>query len=299
MSVDPPEQETEKPGESQPPESGPPAPPSQPVAPSPPPPSISRPPGNRLSRLARIAGPLTAGLMCLGLVAFLVYQLQQTNQALNNQVIAQRSELASNRDEINALKAEIQDLKERWYGSPAIWQPPPIPNTDIVFFDVTGTTQRELIDSLDHSNLCTKYPPCAVDPAVPNGVAWGLEGSHSEGYYCYSPSTTTVVFTQYVVLPRWLPPADGTVKIPLVERWNALAKTIYAHEGGHVAIDQQDFADLNHQAQALASCDALIAFWNDPHTFDKLKADQADYHARLHADCRPEVGCVPTGWMGW
>ena len=31
----------------------------------------------------------------------------------------------------------------------------------------------------------------------------------------------------------------------------------------------------------------------------QLNADQDAYHARLHADCRPEIGCMPAGWMGW
>jgi len=296
VSDDQPEQNPEPSTDSQPSESVATEPPPPPVAPQPRP---SGPPGNRISRAAKIAGPLTAGLMCLVLVAFLVYQQQQTIQSLANQVASQQSALNSNQDEINALKAEIKDLKERWYGSPAVWQPPPISNTDFVFFDVTGTTQQELIDSLDQSNICATYGPCAVDPAVPSGVAWGLEGSHSESTYCYAPGTTTVVWTQRVVLPRWSPPADGTVKIPLVERWNALAKVIYTHEAGHVTIDQQDLADLNRQAQGLGSCDAWLNFWNDPHRLDKMNADQLAYHARLRADCRPEIGCIPPGWMGW
>jgi hypothetical protein len=42
-----------------------------------------------------------------------------------------------------------------------------------------------------------------------------------------------------------------------------------------------------------------IDFWNNPHVFDKRDADQSAYHARLRADCRPEVGCMTAGWMGW
>ena len=225
--------------------------------------------------------------MSLLVVGLLVYQAEQANQSLASQV--------------GVLQAQVQDLKDRWYGAPAIYQPPAITNTDIVFFDVKGSTQGQLIESLDHADLCKKYPPCASDPAVPNGVAWGLEGGNlvDKTVSCYSPSTTTVAFREMVVLPRWSPPADGTVKIPLVERWNALAKAIYAHEAGHVTIAQKDIADLNQQAQRLSSCDALFNFWQDPHLFDKLEADQLAYHARLRADCRPEIGCIPPGWMGW
>src|SRR5207247_4361325 len=86
--------------------------------------------------------------------------------------------------------------------------------------------------------------------------------------------------------------------IPLVEKWNALAKSIYVHEAGHVAVDKQDLGALNAQAQKLPSCDAVYRFWDDPHVYDKDDADQAAYHARLHADCRPEIGCIPDGWRG-
>lgn len=201
--------------------------------------------------------------------------------------------------QISALEAEVQALKEQWHGVPALWQPPPITNTKIIYFAVAGITQNDLIDSLDGSNICIKYGPCANDPAVPNGAAWGLEGFDSRSYVCDSPRTTTIVFSEFVVLPKWSPALDGTVKIQLVEAWNALAQSIYTHESGHVAITKQDLADLNNQAHRLASCAALIAFWSKKSVFSKLEADQAAYHARLHADCRPEIGCLPPGWMGW
>lgn len=241
-------------------------------------------PAPKRSSGGRLAGPLAVGLMSLVVVTLLLYRSQQANQAA-----------------VGELQAQIQDLKDRWYGAPAIYQPPPIADTDIKFFDVTGTTQAQLIHSLDTSDLCQKYPPCAPDPANPTGVAWGLQGGApvNNRIPCYSPSTTTIAFREMVILPQWAPPADGTVKISLVERWNALARAIYTHEAGHVTIAEKDIADLNDQAQQLPTCDALFKFWDDPHLFDRLEADQAAYHARLRADCRPEIGCIPAGWMGW
>jgi len=217
-------------------------------------------------------------------------------------VATQSDQLADQHSQIQALQAEVQDLKERWYGSPALFSPAAISNTDIQFFDVSGTTQQQLIDSLNKSSICTKFGSgtCAPDPAVPNGVAWALEGlTPGARSYCYSPSTTTLVYRDFIALPRWSPPTDGSVKIPLVEAWNALEQVLYTHEAGHVAISQQDIAALNDQAHGLPSCTALINFWSNPSVFDKLNADQAAYHVRLHADCRPEIGCIPPNWMGW
>jgi uncharacterized coiled-coil protein SlyX len=246
------------------------------------------------------------GLLGALLIGFLVFnsvdQWKQANQHLSDQVAAQMAAIANQQSQIQTLQAEVQDLKERWYGSPALYSPPAVSNTDIQFFDVAGTTQQELINSLDTSSICTKFgSTCAPDPAVPNGVAWALEGFKPaiSSYQCYSPSTTTIPYREFMVLPRWSPPTDGSVKIPLVEAWNALAQVLYIHEAGHVAITQQDVAALNDQAHGLPSCAALISFWASPSVYDKEAADQAAYHARLHADCRPEIGCLPNGYMGW
>jgi len=87
--------------------------------------------------------------------------------------------------------------------------------------------------------------------------------------------------------------------VTLVTRWNALEQMIYIHEAGHAAISNRDLADLGAQAQQLPSCDAVVAFWDSRATYSQLDADQAAYHARLHADCRPVIGCAPPGWIGW
>ena len=268
----------------------------QPVEAPPEPPA----PARRRRRWSRLIGPLTTGLLCLGLITLLVAQLVQANELLKTELAAKDARIAADESQVITLKGQIQDLKERWFGTPALYQAPAIANTVIEFFPVDGTSQLQIIYSLDHAGVCETYG-CAKDPANPSSIAWGLEWSQPAGggYTCYSPRTTTLDYRQYVLLPRWTPPADGSVKIPLVEEWNALAKVIYIHESGHVAIDKEDIAALNAQAQKLATCDALFKFWNNPHVFDKLNADQLAYHARLRADCRPEVGCIPPGWMGW
>jgi hypothetical protein len=259
-------------------------------------------PRSRAPLLIRLS---VEGLLGIVLVSFLVFtaidQREHANQQLASQLAAQKAALADQQSQIDALQAEVADLKSRWFGSPALFSPPAIANTDIIFFDVTGTNQKQLLDSFMNASICTTYGPCAPDPAVPNGYAMGLEGFKptASSYQCYSPSTTTLEFREFVVLPRWSAPTDGTIRIPLVEAWNALAQTIYTHELGHVAIDRQGIAALNDQAHQLPNCTSLISFWASPSVYDTINADQAAYHARLHADCRPEIGCFVPGWMGW
>jgi hypothetical protein len=235
------------------------------------------------------------GLVLLGVLLTNTWQqVRQGNLRLAAGVEAPSTEAA-------AIRGLGADFQSRWFGSPALWQPPPIDNTDISFFEVKGRTQAEVIRSLNAADICKTHGPCAPDPANPGGTAWGLEGSApaTSSYRCYSPRTTTVPFREHVLLPAWSPLPLGGVSVALVERWNALLNVIYVHEAGHAAIDVQDIAALNDQAHQQPTCQALFDFWDSPHVFDKLQADQDAYHARLHADCRPEIGCFYAGWMGW
>jgi hypothetical protein len=235
------------------------------------------------------------GLVLLGVMLTNVWeQARLSNVRLASSVMTPSTEAAA----VHGLGADFQN---RWFGSPALWQPPPIDNTDISFFEVDGRTQRGLIASITAADICKEHGPCAVDPAVPVGIALGLEYfAPAVSYYvCYSPATTTVPYREHVLLPRWSPVPLGGVSVELVLRWNALLQVIYVHEAGHAAIDAQDIAALNDQAHRLPSCQAVFDFWANPHVFDKNEADQNAYHARLHADCRPEIGCAPPGWMGW
>ena len=252
--------------------------------------------------LLRLAWPLTTALICLALAALLGGELLSADYVVSKRVAARQAQAAASQKPVLLYNPEVQLLQTRWFGTPAIYQPAPIANTTTMFFAVAGVTQDELYNSLNDAGICKKYGPCAKDPANPTGSAWGLEWFQFAGgnyYTCYAPSTTTLQFREYMLLPRWTPAADGSVTIDLVERWNALAQVIYIHESGHVAITKQDLAALNAQAHRLATCDALGTFWDSSHVFDKEAADQAAYHARLRADCRPEVGCIPPYWMGW
>jgi hypothetical protein len=236
------------------------------------------------------------GLVLLGVMLTNVWQEgRQANVVLTAEEQAPNPQAA-------AIHWVAADFQSRWFGSPALWQPPLIDNTDIKFFDVKGQTQVELIRSLNAADICKTYGPCLPDPANPNqsGIAWGLEGLVPGGsYVCYSPRSTTLHYREYILLPRWSPMPLGGVSVALVERWNALQKVIYVHEAGHVAIDIQDIGALNDQAHRQPTCQALFNFWDNPHVFDQLAADQNAYHARLRADCRPEIGCFYAGWMGW
>ena len=228
-------------------------------------------------------------------------QLRMNNATYDRRLLSQTLKLSAPGVQIGILEGAAFGLEGSWFGAPAIWHPPPIAGTDITSFDVSGVSQDDLISSLDGADICKKYGPCAADPGNPSGIAWGLqwESPTAGSFNCDSPATTTLAYREHILLPRWKPPPMGRVEVSVVEDWNALLKTIYIHEAGHVAISVRDIAALNSQSHRLPTCDAVYSFWENPKTWAKLNADQMAYHARLRADCRPEMGCIPAGWLGW
>ena len=197
-----------------------------------------------------------------------------------------------------AVAYPVQHLARQWFGSPALWKPPAT-DASVYFYDVSGKTQRELLASMLAAKICDHYGPCLPDPGNLGGGALALEGESASAQFCYSPRTFDRQVSYRIVLPRWTPLPFGSVPKTTVTAWNALLPVLWTHETRHVAIAKADIAQLNAQAQSLPSCSAVVAFWSDPHVLDKLNADQNAYHAELRADCRPELGCVPGGWMGW
>lgn len=198
-----------------------------------------------------------------------------------------------------AATVPLDDFQALWFGQPAVWVPPTTATFDVHYFVVRGVTQPELIASLRGANLCKIYS-CLPDPGNPgSSPALALEGMEPvQPVVCFSPRTATFQFRQYILLPQWSP-AIGSVAIRLVEAWNALMHVLYVHESTHASIAVRDLQSLINQSHQLATCSAWAAFWSNPHVFDQLDADQNAFHAMLRADCRPEIGCLPNGWMGW
>ena len=199
----------------------------------------------------------------------------------------------------HALSGQFGAFRDKWFGSPALFSPAPIAGVEIRFFDVKGTTQRELIASLDASNLCGPNP-CLPDPGAPkNGVAWAVQGGGFGTGECYSPRSASLPIQNFIQIPRWGPKPFGQVSAGLIMKWNALEQILYTHETTHAAIAARDLGAIASQARQQPSCDAWYAYLSQPSLFAQLEADQNAFHAQLRADCRPEIGCIPSGYMGW
>lgn len=179
-----------------------------------------------------------------------------------------------------------------WLGTPSIWQPPPV-GSSVEYFEVTGTAQADLIDSLNR---------------VAGTRAWAWTDLQARPIGCYLALFPYQDRTHEVIvhMPRWRPAPNGSVRRGLVERWNALRQSLYAQEAGYVHTYRADMQAIMEVVHALPDCPSILAYLNDGMTWQKLDADRERIDADrgspirgLSADCRPESGCRPPGWMGW
>ena len=180
-----------------------------------------------------------------------------------------------------------------WLGTPPIWQPPTISGGSIEYFQVTGTTQADLVDSLNRVAGTRAWAWTDLQPR-PIGCYLAL--------FPYQDRTHDVV----IHMPRWAPTRDGSVRRGLVERWNALRQSLYAQEVGYIQTYREDMQPIMEEVHALPDCPSIVAYLNDGMTWQRLDADReridADRVSPMRGsleDCRPQSGCRPPGWMGW
>jgi predicted secreted Zn-dependent protease len=103
-----------------------------------------------------------------------------------------------------------------------------IPYAKIIYYDVNGSTERDLREQLN-----------AMGPVGPDGyhgdaltswhVRWTWDGYGAEN--C-DLRTTSATYDIKVTMPRWVPPED--VSPALIEKWNQYMLALTAHENVHV-----------------------------------------------------------------
>jgi hypothetical protein len=161
-----------------------------------------------------------------------------------------------------------------WFGTPPIWQPPTIywqppavKGASIEYFDVTGTTQADLIDSLNR---------------VADTRAWAWTDLQPRPIGCYLALFPYQDRTHEVTvhLPRWVPAPNGSVRRGLVGRWNALRQSLYAQEVGYFHVYQADMQAIMDVVRVLPDCPSILAYLNDGMTWQRLDADMQ----RIDAD---------------
>lgn len=150
----------------------------------------------------------------------------------------------------------------RWHGTPEVWRPPPIRWATMRYADVSGSSVPTLT--------------AALDRAAGPGGAWAWSELRPRRIGCgavlYPQWDTTHEIVVHV--PRWTPAPDGAVSLETVEWWNRMVERLHAGQVADVRTYLSDMRAILDVARALPSCEAVVAYLNDPWTWERLDADR-------------------------
>lgn len=125
-----------------------------------------------------------------------------------------------------------------------------IPDADMEYYDVGGSTAQEIRNNLNHSHRNGGF-----DGHTGWNVSWSWPGY---GRADCDLATTDLDTRIRVRLPRWQPPANADPA--LVLHWNNYAGNLALHEQGHVQLARQGFAKMQQilQTSTCAEADAKL-----------------------------------------
>lgn len=141
-----------------------------------------------------------------------------------------------------------------------------IPDTDMDYYTVSGSSAAEIRDSLN-----AQHPVSGFDGHTAWHVSWTWPGYGSADCDLRSASLETQL---KVSLPVWQPPAGADPA--LVLQWNNYAGNLAAHEQGHVQRARQGFAKMQQilHDSTCADADAKLNV-----VLGEMRAADAQYDA--------------------
>lgn len=162
----------------------------------------------------------------------------------------------------------------------------PFPGVTVEEFDITGMTDRQIYDALNHSPI--DNPVVAGEKAAAatwTTPEWEWHRSYDASGRC-TPAGITVSMRARVMLPRLV---SGHAPRDVVARWKGLRTEIEVHEAGHLRIG---YSTLPKIAAALAAGDCDSA--EKRAALAWTEADIANARWDLD-DCRAFAGGAPDG----
>ncbi len=130
-----------------------------------------------------------------------------------------------------------------------------IPDADMAYYDVSGTSAAEIRDNLDRQHANGGF-----DAFTGWNVHWNWPGFGQADCDLGNARLDTEL---HVRLPRWQPPRHADPA--LVLKWNSYLGSLAFHEQGHVQLARQGFAKMQqilHDSsctEADASLNAVLA----------------------------------------
>lgn len=143
-----------------------------------------------------------------------------------------------------------------------------IPNARIEYYDVSGSTEREIRDQLN-----------TLSPVDENGyrgdaltrweIRWNWDGYGTE---TCDLSSVTARYMNTVLLPRWTAPENAHPE--LILKWNAYMLALVEHEKGHVDMVVAYLPEIIQAIQA-ATCDTAESRAQE--IISQLRLDHLNY----------------------
>jgi predicted secreted Zn-dependent protease len=145
-----------------------------------------------------------------------------------------------------------------------------IDNARIIYYDITGSTARELRASMDKLRPKDPYDKDRpVDAYTDWYVSWTWPGYGTDD--C-DLSATVVDYRIQVILPHWEPPANAFPE--LVNQWKAYINNLVLHEKGHVDNILNHYLDVKAAIQN-ATCSTAEA--EAQSVLDQLRQFDSNY----------------------
>ena len=127
-----------------------------------------------------------------------------------------------------------------------------IPNAEVVYYDITGSTESELRGQLDALSPIG-YDNYKGDATTNWYINWNWPGY---GTSDCNLTQAEVTYSVKVTMPRWKSPADADPQ--LVNKWNNYVQALALHETGHVNFVVQNYQSVKTAIQN-ATCDTAEA----------------------------------------
>lgn len=154
--------------------------------------------------------------------------------------------------------------------APAIIEPVNIPNANIIFYDISGSTEEDLRAQLDTLGP-VGYDGYKGDATTEWFIHWDWPGY---GTSSCDLSAAEISYDIKVVFPRWTP--NENTSPDLITKWANYTRLLAEHEKGHVDSVLENFPSVVNAIKA-ATCETADAAGTE--LLQQIRQFDVDYDA--------------------
>jgi predicted secreted Zn-dependent protease len=153
---------------------------------------------------------------------------------------------------------------------PLTINPVEIPNANIIYYDISGSTQDELRAQLNALGP-VGFDGYKGDATTDWFIRWNWPGY---GTSTCNLSAAIISHDIKVIFPRWIPPEDASPE--LIAKWANYSKLLAEHEKGHVDSVLKNFPDVVNAIKS-ATCETADSVGNE--LLNQIRQLDIDYDA--------------------